>query len=80
MRDDAEVTRHQILGLGHDSLARRRHSVRPTLGCRSLGVWRSDGPGGRIVAVSLAPGLDRSCLQVTFWHPVNEKSFAIAIM
>ena len=59
MRDDVEVTRHEILGLGHDSLARRRHSVRPTSGCGSLGVWRSDGPGrGTSVAVSVSLPLD----------------------
>ena len=57
MRDDAEMTRHQILGLGHDSLAQRRHSVILT-----LGVWELGGRGGATVqggsvAVSLPPDL-----------------------
>ena len=58
MRDDAEVTRHQILGLGHDSLARRRHSVRPTLGVRELGGVEERRPGwGGSVTVSSSPDL-----------------------
>ena len=56
MRDDAEVTRHQILGLGHDSLARRRHSVILTLGVWELGVEEQRSRGGS-VAVSLPPDL-----------------------
>ena len=36
MRDDAEVTGHQILGLGHDSLARRRHSAQLLTPSRQL--------------------------------------------
>ena len=60
MRDDAEMTRHLILGLGHDSLARRFHSVILTLGVWELGdveERRSRGGGGRSVAVSLPPDL-----------------------
>ena len=62
MRDDAEVTRYQILRLGHDSLARRRHSVILTSG------------------VCLPQDLTAVVRRyLTFWHPVSEKGFAIAI-
>ena len=59
MRDDAEVTRHQILDLGHDSLAQRRHSVISTLGVWELGgVEERRSRGGRTgVTVSLPPDL-----------------------
>ena len=61
---DAEMTRHQILRLGHDSLARRRHSVRLNLRMWELGgveERRSRGEGEERHCI-LAPGLDRSCL------------------
>ena len=58
MRDDAKVTRHQILDLGHDSLAQRRHSVILTLGVWELGgVEERRSRGGRSVSVSLSPDL-----------------------
>ena len=54
MRDDVELTPNQILGLGHESLARRRNSfVRLFLGVCEL--WACGGAtvrgGGRNVAV-----------------------------
>ena len=68
MRDDAEVTRHQILGLGHESLARRRLSVRLTLVVWELGgveERRSRGGGGSF-AVSSPPDSTAVVLLVTF--------------
>ena len=57
MRDDAKVTRHQILDLGHDSLAQRRHSVILTLGVWELGGVEERPSRGGSVAVSLPPDL-----------------------
>ena len=76
--DDVEVTRHQILELGHDSLARRRHSVLLTLGVWELGpTWGRRGAtvqeGGRSVDVSLPPDL------ATVVRMSVKKGFAIAI-
>ena len=50
MHDGAEVIRHQILGLGHESLVQLRHSlVRPTLGVWEMGDCgvHSDDQRGR---------------------------------